>query len=124
MDIQLKQLEEAFLEEYSAAMLILKHNKPTASTILLSKAVFALTDYIIYDALRKLPQNHRERFRILQIKFPLIYTIVDEMWTTYTDAYSKPAISDSINLLINSIKAIIQKHEIRSKKIIEIVEKS
>jgi len=119
MDDQLTRLEEAFCEEYSSALILLKHEKLTSVTILLSKALFALADYIIYNEFNVLPKNHAERFRILLKKKPVLYTLLDEIWNTYTDAYSKPAVKESISLLQAAIQKIIKENETISEKIKE-----
>ncbi|MBU0457596.1 MAG: hypothetical protein ABH824_06525 [Nanoarchaeota archaeon] len=123
MDHQLNELENTFIEEYESAILLLSYNKYKSVTILLSKALFALTDYLIFKKYQKLPKNHSEKFRILKEKEEKLYVLIDEIWSTYTDSYSKPALYDSINMLQNVIKNIVTENENISQKIKKIVEK-
>jgi hypothetical protein len=44
-----------------------------SAVILASKALFAFCDYIIFSKYGKLPKNHAERFRILELKETKIY---------------------------------------------------
>lgn len=122
MEDQLKELEKTFLEEYESSIILKKYSKNKSITILLSKALFALTDFIIFKKYHKLPKNHSERFRILKEKFPLTYSVVDSLWDEYTNSYSKPALIDSIILLENGIKKVASNETI-SEKIKEVLKK-
>jgi hypothetical protein len=62
----LDDLEETFIEEYEGGIEQLNKQHYKNATILLSKAVFALCDIMIFQSLRHLPKNHTERFRILE----------------------------------------------------------
>ena len=95
---QLQELEETFTEEYESALVLENLNKQKAAIILYSKALFALTDAIIFKKYKKLPKNYTERFRILENKEPIIHQIIDIIWSKYTDTYNKPATQESIIL--------------------------
>ena len=120
---QLKELEETFLEEYLSAELLENDAKYKAATILFSKAVFALADYIILKKYRILPKNHAERFRILERREPELYLLLDKLWSEYTRTYNKPAARESISLLKEVIKKI-SKNESLSQKIKACFEKA
>ncbi len=109
---QLEELKSTFQEEYSAAQILKQHKKTKSVTILLSKALFALVDYLIYKEFQKLPKNHSERFRILEQKFSEVYLLVDQVWSSYTDAYNKPAQEKSIKMLEDVIHEIINQQKI------------
>ena len=85
-----------------------------------SKALFALSDLIIYQKLKKLPKNHNERFRILEEYFPELYKITDELFKDYTDAYSKPVLKETCEKIENGIKNISENFEL-SERIKELV---
>ncbi len=119
---QLEELENTFIEEYESCIILEEYSKNKSITILLSKALFALTDFIIFKKYKKLPKNHSERFRILKEKFPSTYLIVDSLGGEYTDSYSKPALLDSISLLKNGIKKVALNETI-SEKIKEVLKK-
>ena len=119
---QLSELEETFVEEYESALLLQKANKKKAVTILLSKSIFALVDFILFKRYQLLPKNHAERFRKLEEREPEIYRILDNVWSKYTDTYSKPAVEESIMMLDRAIKEIIKKNEDFSEKIKTCVE--
>ncbi len=115
------ELKNTFLEEYSAAYLLKKAGKLKSSVILLSKALFALCDYIILKKYSKLPKNHSERFRILELKEKKVFLEVDSAWSKYTDTYSKPSNEDAFRMLDSSVRKIIQNEETCSeiKRLIE-----
>lgn len=106
MEEQLKELQNTFLEELEGALDQFSKNNYKNTVILLSKALFALCDIIVLLKLNKLPKNHSERFRILEEHFDDIYVIVDEIWSSYTDSYSKPVLKDTCDGLKNAIKKI------------------
>lgn len=118
-----QELENKFIEEYEAAHLLLKAGKYKSSTILLAKAMFALTDYIIFKKYQKLPKNHSERFRVLELKDRELYLLLDDVWGRYTDTYSKPATEEAIKLLKEAIQAIARTNETISQKIKICIEK-
>ncbi len=118
---QQRELEETFIEEYEAAFLLKGKGKLKSATILFSKALFALIDYILFTKYQKLPKNHTERFRILEAKEEKIYIIVDEVWDKYTDTYSKPSLTESVHILEQAVKKIVKEHETTSQKIKETI---
>ena len=85
----MEELLKTFLEEYEGASEQLEKERYKNATILFSKSLFALCDLIIYSKLNRLPKNHNERFRILEEHFSEVYTIVDDIFSNYTDAYRK-----------------------------------
>ena len=123
MDDQLQELESTFLEEYESAQLLLRHQKTKSAIILLSKSLFSLLDYLIFDKYHKLPKNHTERFRVLEEREPKLYILVDEVWKSYRDSYSKPAAEKSLHVLQKAITEVIGFYERYSQKIKATVKK-
>ncbi len=113
----LSDLEATFLEEYESALLLIKYSKNKSATILLSKALFALVDYIIMKKYMQFPKNHTERFRILEAREHELYEIIDSVWSKYTETYSKPSSEEAIALLSTAIETIVNKNETISEKI-------
>ncbi|MBT3408480.1 hypothetical protein HN415_07395 [Candidatus Woesearchaeota archaeon] len=120
---QINELEETFIEEYSAAKLLIQNKMTKSATILLSKSLFALADYIIFKKYKKLPKNHSERFRILELKEPKFYIELDKMWSKYTDSYSKPTTKESTIQFLNIITKLINENETISQKIKNTIKK-
>ena len=106
MEEQIKELQSTFLEEVGGALDQFSKNNYKNAIILLSKALFALCDIVIFLRLNKLPKNHSERFRILEEHFNDVYLVVDEVWSSYTDSYSKPVLKETCERLKNAIKKI------------------
>jgi len=101
-----EELIQTFLEEYTGAIDELNKGRYKNSTILFSKALFALCDIIIQNKLNKLPKNHTERFRILEQYFKEIYEIADGIFDKYMDSYSKPILKETCEAIKNGIKEI------------------
>ena len=111
----MEELEETFLEEFEGAVEQLGKEKYKNAAILFSKSLFALCDLIILSKLKKLPKNHRERFRILEEYFPFVYSVVDPVFSHYTDAYSKPILRETCEKIQDGIKKIIKNKELPEK---------
>ena len=118
----MEELISTFVEEYEGALDQFEKGKYKNTLILLSKALFALCDVLMYARLNKLPANHSERFRMLESYFPEIYVIVDELFSSYTDAYSQPVASESCEALQDGIRKITRIAEV-PKRIKELVER-
>lgn len=102
----MSELTNTFKEEYVGALDEQQKQRYKNAAILFSKALFALADFLIEQKLHKLPKNHSERFRLLAKYFPETYQIVDEIFSHYTDAYSKPILQEICALIKNGIKTI------------------
>jgi hypothetical protein len=111
MDL-LEELKRTFLEEYLSASILKDRRLMKSAVILKSKALFALCDLLIFKKYGKLPKNHGERFRILEIKEQKIYQDVHNAWSKYTDTYSKPAHEESYKILNEVIKRIVQDEDL------------
>ena len=106
------ELIKTFIEEYGGACDEFSKTRYKNATILFSKALFALCDFIIVSKLKRLPQNHAERFKILKNYFPEIYPIVDEVFDKYTDSYSKPILKETGEGIKNAIATIKHRTEL------------
>ncbi len=103
---KMDELSKTFQEEYEGALDELAKKRYKNATILFSKALFALCDCLIQQKFHKLPQNHSERFRLLEKYFPETYKIVDKIFSHYTDAYSQPVLQETCTLIKHGIKTI------------------
>ena len=102
----MQELAKTFIEEYTGALDELQKQRYKNATILLSKALFALCDYLLEHKLHKLPKNHSERFRLLEKYFPEAYQLVNSIFSHYTDAYSQPILQETCVAIKNGIKTI------------------
>ncbi|HLC65733.1 MAG TPA: hypothetical protein VJI46_06450 [Candidatus Nanoarchaeia archaeon] len=108
----MEEIERTFLEEYIGAKDEMKKERYKNATILYSKSIFALCDLLISQKLSKLPKNHSERFRLLEEYFPDVYSIVDAIFTHYTDAYSKPVLKETCEKIQDGIKKIAKNNNV------------
>ena len=63
-------------------------NRFNASTSDFFKAIVVFCDYLIYNEIKRLPKNHRDRFELLEIYFNEIYLVVSKLFKPYTDSYN------------------------------------
>ncbi|MDD3175504.1 MAG: hypothetical protein PHU51_03435 [Candidatus Nanoarchaeia archaeon] len=120
---QITELENTFIEEYNAGNLLMTQNMSKSATIMFSKALFAVIDYLIFKKYSKLPKNHSERFRILELKETEIYLDLDKLWNNYTDSYTKPIDKLAIQEFKKLIIKIVMNHEEFTDKIKKVFEK-
>lgn len=99
-------LESSIIEEITGAEDEFRQKRFKNSLILYSKAVFSMCDLIILQRKLKLPENHPERFRILERYAPKVYRIVDKLFKKYTDTYLKPSDKESCEAMKNAVKNI------------------
>ena len=60
-----------------------------SSAVLYFKAIADLCDIIVYLRLRKIPDNHEERFRLLERCAPNVYNLLHSTFQIYTKTYRK-----------------------------------
>ena len=74
-------------EYYKNAIESEKRKQYNSTVTLFFKAISALCDIYILRNEGKMPSNHSERFRILQLKYPKIYKIIDKDFPYYQNSY-------------------------------------
>lgn len=99
-------LESSFIEEITGALHEFNEKRYKNSLILYSKAIFCMCDLLILQKKLKMPENHPERFRILERYAPKVYRIVDKLFKKYTDTYLKPSDKESCEAMKDAIKQI------------------
>lgn len=115
-------LKNSIIEEIEGAVSEFNFNRHKNALILFSKALFSMSDYLITGKNLKLPENHEERFRILQRYMPSVYHIVDKLFKKYTDTYLKPTDKESCTGMKNAIKKLAELENF-DREIKEIAEK-
>lgn len=115
-------LKNGIKEEIEGGISEFNLNRYKNALILFSKALFSMSDYLIAIRNLKLPENHEERFRILERYMPKIYYILDRLFKKYTDTYLKPTEKESCMAMKNAIKKLAESENF-DKEIKEIAEK-
>ena len=67
---RLEDLKANVEEYFQSAELLFKQGLNNAAFMMYFKALVAITDYILWRDLRVSPNNHSERFRIVQRSHP------------------------------------------------------
>ena len=87
----MENIKRIFIEnarEYHRNALVAENKSEyNTSVTLYFKAISALCDIYIFIKEGKTPSNHTERFRILELKYPEIYKIIDKDFPFYQDSY-------------------------------------
>ncbi len=86
-----------------------------AAATLYFKAIATVCDYVIYQKLRKIPDNHAERFRILESHFILLYRVIDSIFSTYLQTYRSGISQEQMEMMKDAFR--------KAKKLAESVEK-
>jgi len=58
-----------------------------SAVTLFFKTISALCDIYILIKEKRIPSNHSERFKILELKYPEIYKIIDSVFPFYQESY-------------------------------------
>ena len=74
-------------EYYKNGMDAEKREEYNSSVTLFFKAISSLCDIYILEKDGRIPSSHSDRFRILETKYPDIYSIIDKDFPFYQDSY-------------------------------------
>ena len=74
-------------EYFGNALSAEKRYEFNSSVTLYFKAISALCDLYLFEKEGRMITNHSERFRILKLKYPLLYGIMDKDFPFYQDSY-------------------------------------
>lgn len=108
----MEDIKKIFLENakeyYRNAVEAENKKEYNTSVTLYFKAISALCDVYIFINERKLPSNHVERFRILELKYPEIYKIIDKNFPFYQDSYRAKLTKEVSLMFKNDTKRLFE----------------
>ncbi len=114
MNEELKQtLKENSLEYYKNALETEKRKEYNSAVTLFFKAISSLADLFILINEKVMPSNHAERFRILQLKYPKIYKLIDKDFPFYQDSYKSKLNKETAEMLNEDAKELFKTLDIR-----------
>lgn len=99
MDEREKILIDNFNEYFNLGILVFNQEKYNSATTLFFKSIAALCDLFILREEGIIPSSHKNRFRILEEKYPEIYKIADRDFPFYQDSYTHKMDKESAKLL-------------------------
>lgn len=70
------------------------------------KAIAAVCDYAIYFKLKKLPDNHTERFRILETHFQPFYSVLNKVFSIYQQTYRSDINQEQLEMVKDGLRKI------------------
>jgi len=117
----MEDIKKIFLEnakEYYRNVVAAENKREyNTSVTLYFKAISALCDIYIFIKEGRLPSNHSERFRILELKYPEIYKIIDKNFPFYQDSYRLKLAKEVSSMFKNDTKRLFETIGVRIQSI-------
>lgn len=110
-DILLKNIKEYLKYAQEAYE---KNDYNTAMTLFF-KVLVTICDYQILRETGTIPSSHENRFRVLEVKFPFLYRIIDRDFPYYTDSYRISIDKRIVDLVMNDVKKLLKEFKIDEK---------
>lgn len=112
-----KELKEVLIENakeyYKNALEAEKKEQYNSSVTLFFKAISSLCNLFILLKEDKIASSHSERFRILEVKYPSIYEIIDGDFPFYQDSYRTRLNKEVSSMLKEDVEKLFEILEIR-----------
>jgi hypothetical protein len=110
------EIEEIFLINIknfkNSAELVFKTKDFTSSTILYFKTLFAVLDLIIFKDKKRVPKDHTERFRILEIDYKDYYLLLDKLYPKYRESYNMIISKEDCEIIKQNVEKLIREQNI------------
>lgn len=108
MEKQEKYLIENIKEFYSNGIETEKRSQYNTAITLFFKALAVLGDLYIFRKEGKIPNNHAERFRILEEKYFEIYKLLDKDFLFYQNSYKIKLNKESCEVLRKDVEQLLK----------------
>ena len=105
-------LKENISNFLASANVLFERGDFTSSAIIYFKAFFAVLDLLILKETGRTPKDHSERFRILEIKLPNLYSVLDKLYPTYRVSYSSSINKLECIVVRENVERIIKEQKI------------
>ncbi len=107
--INMEEILKERAKNYYKIALYAEENKMHAESISnYFKSLFALCDLILYRTLKRVPKDHTERFNLLKIHDKFIYSILDSLFLTYRETYTKILSANQVNHIKEKIERVFE----------------
>ena len=103
-----KELKENIKEFFESAVKEEREGKFNVAVTLYFKALAVLADLYIFRKDGNTPSSHSERFRILEVKYPEIYKLLDKNFSFYQDSYRTKINKDVCEVLKKDAEELIR----------------
>lgn len=112
-----EELKEILIENakeyYNNGLETEKKKQYNSAVTLFFKSLSALGDLYILINEGKMPSSHRERFRILETKYPSIYRVIDKDFSFYQDSYRARLDKEVSNMVKKDVEKLFKTLKIR-----------
>ncbi|MBU0760846.1 MAG: hypothetical protein KJ600_01980 [Nanoarchaeota archaeon] len=79
-----------------------------SAVTLFFKALAALCDIYIFKKENFIPSSHTERFRVLEMKYPDFYNVIDKDFSFYQESYTAKMNKETCEVLRNDVKKLFE----------------
>ncbi len=100
-------------EYYKNALEAERRQEYNSAVTLFFKTISSLSDLFILIKEGKIPNNHSERFKLLELKYKEIYQIIDKDFPFYQDSYKSRLNKETSNMLKEDARKIFKILNIR-----------
>lgn len=100
-----KNIKEFYGEGNNA----LQRGAYNSATSLFFKALAVLADWLILHKEGFIPKSHTERFRILELRYPEIYKVLDKDFPAYQESYTITLTKETAEVIKNDVKNVAEK---------------
>jgi len=101
-------LTENAKEYYKNAIEAEKKREYNTAVTLFFKSISSLCDLYILTKEGKMPSSHTERFRILKLRHPKIYSIIDKDFPFYQDSYKTRLDKETSDMLKEDVRKLFK----------------
>lgn len=96
-------------EFYSEGNNALQRSAYNSAASLFFKALAVLADWLILRKEGFIPKSHTERFRILELKYPEIYQVLDKDFPAYQESYTISLTKEKAEVIKGDVRKVAKK---------------
>lgn len=100
-----KNIKEFYNEGNNA----LQRGAYNSATSLFFKALAILADWLILHKEEFIPKSHTDRFRILELRYPEIYKVLDKDFPAYQESYTITLTKETAEVIKSDVKKVAEK---------------
>lgn len=112
-----KDLKEGIEEFTKSAHEEEQKNRFRAAAVLYFKAIAEVCDLLLYLKIRRVPDNHTERFRLLEENFHSVYIVLHSIFGLYRKTYRTNITKNEVERIATALKRIREIEENFEKNI-------
>ncbi len=100
------ELKNGLAEYIQSAIEDERNGRKRSAATMYFKAIAIACDYVIYSKLKKVPDNHAERFRILEAHFPALYSALSRTFPIYQQTYRADISAEQLEVIKDGLEKV------------------